>query len=160
MDQSLWQTPESIDFIYSSYEWIQTILSCGNTAKQCRLGLFQDSDFAGDLEDSKSTSGGTLCVFGRSLIWWEDTIWKAVRNAFWRTSSTVWSNGLISPNFCERPIWTASVWSKSLARFFPWLCIVCGVNSRKETFWSQTLKNWRRWTHLNATPEGSMQRKC
>ena len=36
----------------------------GNTAEQCRLGLFQDSDFAGDLEDSKSTSGGTLCVFG------------------------------------------------------------------------------------------------
>ena len=36
----------------------------GNTAKQCRLGLFQDSDFAGDLEDSKSTSGATLCVFG------------------------------------------------------------------------------------------------
>ena len=36
----------------------------GNTAKECRLGLFQDSDFAGDLEVSKSTSGGTLCVFG------------------------------------------------------------------------------------------------
>ena len=36
----------------------------GNTAKQCSLGLFQDSDFAGDLEESKSTSGGTLCVFG------------------------------------------------------------------------------------------------
>ena len=36
----------------------------GSTAKQCRLGLFQDSDFAGDLEDSTSTSGGTLCVFG------------------------------------------------------------------------------------------------
>ena len=36
----------------------------GNTAKQYRLGLFQDSDFAGDLEDSKSTSGGALCIFG------------------------------------------------------------------------------------------------
>ena len=36
----------------------------GNTAKQCRLGLFQDSNFAGDLEDSKSTSSGILCVFG------------------------------------------------------------------------------------------------
>ena len=36
----------------------------GNTSEQCRLGLFQDSDFAADLEDSKSTSGGTLCVFG------------------------------------------------------------------------------------------------
>ena len=64
MDQSLWQTPPSIDFIHSSHMWIQTVLLCGNTAKQCRLGLFQDSDFAGDLEDSKSTSGGTLCIFG------------------------------------------------------------------------------------------------
>ena len=36
----------------------------GNTAKQHRLGLFQDSDFAGDLEVSKCTSGGALCVFG------------------------------------------------------------------------------------------------
>ena len=29
-----------------------------------QTGLFQDSDFAGDVEDSKSTSGGTLCIFG------------------------------------------------------------------------------------------------
>ena len=43
---------------YKHYHYV------GNTAKQCRLGLFQDSDFAGDLEDSKSTSGGTLSVFG------------------------------------------------------------------------------------------------
>ena len=35
-----------------------------NTAKQCRMGLFQDSVLAGDLEDSKSTSGGILCFFG------------------------------------------------------------------------------------------------
>ena len=35
-----------------------------NTAKQCTLGLFQDSDFARDLDDSTSTSGGTLRVFG------------------------------------------------------------------------------------------------
>ena len=36
---------------------------------QCRLGLFQDSDFAGDLEGSKSTSGGTLCIFWKSYIY-------------------------------------------------------------------------------------------
>ena len=36
----------------------------GNTAQQFRLGLFQDSDFARDTEDSKSTSGGILCIFG------------------------------------------------------------------------------------------------
>ena len=36
----------------------------GNTAKQCRLGLFQDFDFKGDLEDLDSTSGGALRIFG------------------------------------------------------------------------------------------------
>ena len=36
----------------------------GYTAQHCRLGLIQDSDFVGDLEDSKSTSGGVLCFFG------------------------------------------------------------------------------------------------
>ena len=41
------------------------MLSSGKyTAQQCRLGLFQDSDFVGDLEDSKSISGGILCIFG------------------------------------------------------------------------------------------------
>ena len=52
-----------ISYIHHTCEYKQYCY-VGNTAKQCRLGLFQDSDFAGDLEDSKSTSGGTLCVFG------------------------------------------------------------------------------------------------
>ena len=38
----------------------------GNTAQHCRLGLFQDSDFAGDLEDSKSTSDLSFTQFHRS----------------------------------------------------------------------------------------------
>ena len=52
-----------ISYIHHTSEYKQYCY-VGNTGKQCRLGLFQDSDFAGDLEDSKSTSGGTLCVFG------------------------------------------------------------------------------------------------
>ena len=40
----------------------------GNTAQQCRLGLFQDYDFAGDLEDSKSASGGILCIVGSHTL--------------------------------------------------------------------------------------------
>ena len=52
-----------ISYIHHTCEYKQ-YWYVGNTAKQCRLGLFQDSDFAGDLEDSKSTSGGTLCIFG------------------------------------------------------------------------------------------------
>ena len=52
-----------ISYIHHTSEYKQ-YCHVGNTAKQCRLGLFQDSDFAGDLEDSKPTSGETLCVFG------------------------------------------------------------------------------------------------
>ena len=56
-----------IIYIHHTSEYKQ-YCHVGNTAKQCRLGLFQDSDFAGDLEDSKSTSGGTLCIFWKSHI--------------------------------------------------------------------------------------------
>ena len=52
-----------IFYIHHTCEYKQ-YCHVGNTAKQCRFGLFQDSDFAGDLEDSKSTSGGILYIFG------------------------------------------------------------------------------------------------
>ena len=52
-----------ISYIHHTCEYKQ-YCHVGNTAKQCRFGLSQDSDFAGDFEDSKSASGGTLCVFG------------------------------------------------------------------------------------------------
>ena len=52
-----------ISYIHHTCEYKQYCY-VGNTAKQCRLGLFQVSDIAGDLEDSISTSGGTLCIFG------------------------------------------------------------------------------------------------
>ena len=65
MDQRLWQTLKSIDFLHSPYKRIQTTLSSGKHCKTVQIGLFQDSDSAGDLEESKSTSGGTLCMFGK-----------------------------------------------------------------------------------------------
>ena len=49
----------------------------GNTGQQCRLGLFQDSDFAGDLEDSKSTSGWVLWKFARRTF--VPRIWATVK---------------------------------------------------------------------------------
>ena len=52
-----------ISYIHHTSEFRQYCY-VGNTAKQCRKGLLKDSDFAGDLEDSKSTSGGILCIFG------------------------------------------------------------------------------------------------
>ena len=56
-----------ISYIHLTCEYKQYCF-VGNTAKQCRLGLFQDSDFAEYHEDSKSTSGGTLCVSGSHTI--------------------------------------------------------------------------------------------
>ena len=52
-----------ISYIHHTSEYRQYCY-VGNTAQQCRLGLFQACDFEGDLEDSKSTSGGILCIFG------------------------------------------------------------------------------------------------
>ena len=64
MDESMWQIFSTFYLVHSSHEWIQTYCHVGNTAQQCQSGLFQYSDFTGDLEDSKSTSGGILCIFG------------------------------------------------------------------------------------------------
>ena len=58
----------------------------GNTAQQCRLGLFQDSDFARHLEDAKSTSGGVLCIFGSHTF--VPTSWMCKKHTAVSHSST------------------------------------------------------------------------
>ena len=45
-----------------------TYFHVGNTAQHCRVCLFQDSDFAGELEDSKSNSAENLMYFRKSNI--------------------------------------------------------------------------------------------
>ena len=47
---------------------------------------------------------GMLQLFAKysgSSVWWEDTLWKAVRKTLQRTSYTVWRNGRTSP-YCVR----------------------------------------------------------
>ena len=51
-----------ISYIHHTSDYRQ-YCHVGNTAQHCRLGLFQDSDFAGDLEDSKNQPRGESCVF-------------------------------------------------------------------------------------------------
>ena len=67
-NQSLWQTTELFDILHPSDMWIQTVFHVGNTAKQCRLGLFQDADFAEDLEDSKIHLWRNIMRFWNSYI--------------------------------------------------------------------------------------------
>ena len=46
-----------ISYIHSTSDYMH-YCGVGNAAQHCRLALLQDSDFAGDLDNSKSTSGG------------------------------------------------------------------------------------------------------
>ena len=64
-----------------------------------------------------------------------------------------------SPYLCEGHIEITSIWSKNLARYIPRLCIVRGENLERK-HWSQTLRNWKRWTHLKSMLKNPMQRKC
>ena len=50
-----------ISYIHHTCEF-KLYCHLGSTAQQCRSGLFQDSDFTGELEDSKSTSSGLVCI--------------------------------------------------------------------------------------------------
>ena len=63
----------------------------GNTAQHCRLGLFQDSDFAGEHEDSKITSGGILCTFGSRTFVPISWMWKETDFCFTQFHRS-WSN--------------------------------------------------------------------
>ena len=84
----------------------------GNTATQCRLGVFQDSDFAGDLEDSKSTSGGTLCIFASHTfvpISWMCTKQTAVSHSSTESEITSLDIGLRLDGLFVLELWDLSV---------------------------------------------------
>jgi len=49
--------------LHQTYEHAQ-VNWVGDAPSKCRLALFSDASFAGDLRDSKSTSGGILVLFG------------------------------------------------------------------------------------------------
>ena len=64
----------------------------------------------------------------------------AVGNASQRTNGSVWSDGRVSPYLCKRPVATASVRLKSLARYFSRLCIVRGRNLERRHYGR---RHWR-----------------
>ena len=85
-----------ISYIHHTCEYKQ-YCHVGNTAEQSRLGRVQDSDFAGDLEDSKPTSGGTLCIFGSHTfvpISWMCKKQTAVSHSSTESEIISWDTGL------------------------------------------------------------------
>ena len=81
-------------------------------------------------------------------------------NALQRTNNSVWSDGRVSPYLCKRPVATASVRLKNLARFLSRLRIVRGRNLERR---HHGRRHWRNggdgciWTpHQKAQCKGSV----
>ena len=89
------------------------------------------------------------------FFWWEDTIWKAVRNTSEGPDIPFGAMAEYHPVFSKDQSRLHQFGPKSLAKKISRLCVVCGCESGKETLWSQTLKNWRRWTHQKSTLQRS-----
>ena len=56
VEQSLWQTLGQTDLLHPLRSGYRKCCHVGKTASECILSLFQDSDSASDLTDSKSMS--------------------------------------------------------------------------------------------------------
>ena len=126
----------------------------GNTAKQCRLGLFQDSDFAGDLEDSKSTSGGTLCIFGSHTfvpISWmckkqtsvshssTESAILSLGTSDWDETGKICSRILGSDSFCFRKH-VSDFWETEATRYHWQESKILREDQRAESYWLCSLK--------------------
>ena len=96
-------------------------------------------------------------IFRISNLMGKDTIWKAVRNGPVIPFGAMVEYHPISAKDLYRDY--TNLVQKSYQRYTFDMRYTRG-ESGNETYWSRTLKNWSRWTHLKFTPEGSMQRKC
>ena len=103
------------------------------------------------------------CCYLRNIqdLWWENTLRTAIRRTIQRTNNSVWFDGRISPYFCQRPVASDCISSaRKSNQGYSLAMRYTRRESGKETFWSQTLRNWKRWTHLKSMLHDSMQSKC
>ena len=95
----------------------------------------------------------------RSLVWWEDALWKTFRETIQRTNYSIWFHWL-SIILKLRKISTESI---NLERKFYLYCSSDTLSTRVEfgkvTYWSKTLRSWRRWTHRKSTQKDSMRKR-
>ena len=59
---------DGITYIRSYTKTADNIFMWDTKMIDCKVGLSQDAEFAGDLADSISTSGGLLCLFCEDTI--------------------------------------------------------------------------------------------
>ena len=69
------------------------------------------------------------------------------------------SLGWVSPKNCEGSVKNPSIWKESLTWIVPRIRSVRGGEFGRVTYWSQTLRSWRRWTHRKSTLKDSMRKR-
>ena len=126
----------------------------------------------------KEGTSAVLLQSGLSESWWADSMEceTYLRNVtdllsdgktpyerrfgqpFYRTYYSIWFIGWVLPYYCERPVKNPSIWKES---FY----LDCSSNSLftrgefgRVTYWSQTLRSWKRWTHRKSTRKDSMRK--
>ena len=125
----------------------------GSSAVLLQSGL--DEKLVGRLHGMLQLSG----KHSRSLVWWEDTIWNAVRNTIYRLSCPVWSSGRIHPLSAKD--------QSRLIQFGPEVLpsIFLGFALHAGEIWKGDIVvaeggTWGRWTHLKSMSGDSMLRLC
>ena len=118
-----------ISYIHHTNDYRQ-YCHVGNTAHHCRLRLFQDPDFAWDLEDSKSTSAGVLCILEAEHLF--QSVGCARNKVLSRTA----------PQCLRSFLWMMGyVWMGHLLSIFGTLWLKCYV--QPTTVWNPTIMSLR-----------------
>ena len=67
MDQCLWQTIISFDFLHSSHKWIQTMLSCGEHCQTMRIGDCFKTPILQQMLRMQNLHEGEHCAFSEDI---------------------------------------------------------------------------------------------
>ena len=83
---------------------------------------------------------------------------KDVLEAIWRTYCSFWFTSWVSSYNCEDQSRIHQFEKKVLPGLFLGYALYAGEFGRV-TYWSQTLRSWRRWTHRKSTRKDSMRKR-
>ena len=64
---------------------------------------------------------------------------------------SIWFIGWVLPYNCEGSVSNPSIWKESFTWIVPSDTLSARVEFGRVTYWSQTLRIWRRWTHRKST---------
>ena len=149
-----------------------------DTAQPCRLGPFQDSDLAGDLEDSKSTKGDLMYLWKSNIRPHQLDVQEPyvsipqlyrIRNHFvgcWATNGRAtcsWFAGCgdrsvtfneqhqnTSQSSSMKLLAVSQIQTQTKRKLRCWSIVVCGLRHHKRNFYSMRVSVVHLWRHWSS----------